>query len=430
MSLLIRERELGEDPEHERGKPPIRSTVRVFRPELVLLGVASLGTALLHAAFTPGHWAETWSHGLFFAVVAWLQLALAVAIVAHPSRRVFALATLNILVIATWLISRTVGAPFGPNAGVAEDIGTPDLIATALEAVIVAGSAGLLWRSRGGHSLRVVRGSRWLASGAAVACVVVAAVSTAALTPRYAGEHTHGTVSTTGLAADGHNHGTGAVAAVPVLTGNTPCEKSGPPASEGSLQDAEGHNHRGPVEQITIDRPTAVALQAQQALAREVAAKYPTVADGEAAGYRQSTTYVPCIGAHYTNAGLVVQAFDPSTPSELLFDGTKPDSKLVGLSYLVYHPGGAPDGFAGPNDHWHQHNGNGGLCFSTANGQAIGAEDVTREQCTARGGVKRELTDIWMMHDWIVPGWECSWGVFAPECPELGGTVGADAWTS
>ena len=44
--------------------------------------------------------------------------------------------------------------------------------------------------------------------------------------------------------------------------------------------------------------------------------------------------------------------------------------------------------------------------------------------------MKRVLSDIWMMHDWIVPGWECSWGVFAPECPELGGKVGADAWTT
>jgi hypothetical protein len=35
-----------------------------------------------------------------------------------------------------------------------------------------------------------------------------------------------------------------------------------------------------------------------------------------------------------------------------------------------------------------------------------------------------------MMHDWIVPGWECSWGVFAGECPELGGNTGKDAWTS
>ncbi|MEY2432597.1 MAG: hypothetical protein QOC92_2322 [Acidimicrobiaceae bacterium] len=431
MSLLVRDPELGGEPFYGDGEPSAQTPVAVLRPMLVLLGAAALGTAVLHAAFTPAHWAETWSHGLFFAVVAWLQVALAVAIVAHPSRRVFALGTLNIVVIATWVISRTAGAPFGPSAGVAEDIGVPDLLATALEAILVVGCVVLLWRSRGGRALRAVQGSRWLLATAVIGSVVVAAASTAALTPRYAGAHTHGgTVSTTGgVAADGHTHDGTGTAAVPVLTGNTPCEKTGPPASQGSLQDAEGHNHRGPVEQITIDRPTAVALQEQQALARGVALQYPTVAAAQAGGYHASTTYVPCIGAHYTNIGLV-GAFDPAKPSELLFDGTKPDSKIVGLSYLVYHAGGAPAGFAGPNDHWHQHNASGGLCFSRTNGQAIGAEDVTQQECAAIGGIKRELPDIWMMHDWVVPGWECSWGVFAPECPELGGTVGADAWTT
>lgn len=435
MSLLVRDPELGEEPSPESDEPPVRSSALVLRPELVLLGAASLGAALLHAAFASGHWAEEWSHGLFFATVAWFQLALAVAIIARPSRRVFALATLNIVVIATWVMSRTVGVPIGENSGVAEDVALPDSVATALEGIIVLGSALLLWRSRAGRGFRVITGSRWLVSGAAAMCVVVAAISTAALAPRYASGHPHGeTVSTTGVAADGHDHSGAAAAptgtaAVPVLTGNTPCEKSGPPASQGSLMDAEGHNHRGPVEQITIDRPTTELLQQQQAIARTVAEKYPTVADAEAGGYHASTTYVPCIGTHYTNIGLV-GGFDPAKPSELLFDGTKPESNIVGLSYLVYHPGGAPDGFAGPNDHWHQHNANGGLCFSKTNGQAIGNEETTPTECEARGGVKRKLDDIWMMHDWIVPGWECSWGVFAPECPELGGKVGADAWTT
>jgi len=40
------------------------------------------------------------------------------------------------------------------------------------------------------------------------------------------------------------------------------------------------------------------------------------------------------------------------------------------------------------------------------------------------GGTKDPLTDIWMLHDWVVPGFECSWGLFAGECPELGGGLG------
>jgi hypothetical protein len=148
------------------------------------------------------------------------------------------------------------------------------------------------------------------------------------------------------------------------------------------------------------------------------------VKDAEAAGYMQSTPYVPCIGAHFTNVALT-STFDPSRPSELLYAGTSPDSKIVGLSFLVYHPGGPPPGFAGPNDRWHQHNANGGLCFKGT--EVIGSEATTRAQCAAMGGRKRLLTDIWMVHAWVAPDITCSWGVFSGECPNLGGTLGGTA---
>jgi hypothetical protein len=263
-------------------------------------------------------------------------------------------------------------------------------------------------------------------SSAALGTVIVAIASTIALTPRFASEHHHGTVAT-----DGHDHSAagdaGATGVAAWAEGTSPCELTGPPASEGQVGAGEGHNHRGPVAQVPIDRPTSLMLEQQQTLARSAAARYPTVADAEAAGYSMSTVYVPCIGAHYTNTALAIQ-FDPAAPSELLYDGTRPDSKLVGLSYLVWHPGGAPEGFAGPNDHWHQHNLNGGLCLK--GGVVVGAESSTPEECAAAGGAKTPLPDIWMLHDWVVPGWDCSWGVFAGECPELGGRLGADAWTS
>lgn len=211
------------------------------------------------------------------------------------------------------------------------------------------------------------------------------------------------------------------------LTGDSPCEKSGPPASVGQVaKDSEGHDHRGPLHQYPVTQAERETLQQQQTLARTVAVKYPTVASAEAAGYRKSTPYVPCIGAHYTNVRLVGK-FDPSAPSELLFDGTNPDSKIVGLSFLLFHPGGPPEGFAGPNDMWHQHNQNGGLCMN-AQGVVVGNEATSKADCEARGGKKAALQDIWMVHDWIVPGWECGWGVFAGECPELGGRVGGTAF--
>jgi hypothetical protein len=179
------------------------------------------------------------------------------------------------------------------------------------------------------------------------------------------------------------------------------------------------------VQQLPLTHAERVELEMQMQQARAVVDRYPTTASALAAGYQKSTPYVPCIGAHYTNVGLA-GGFDPSAPSELLYDGTAPNSKIVGLSYLVYHHGGPPPGFAGPNDHWHQHNANGGLCLQ--GGLVVGGEEVTPQQCQDRGGHKVLLIDIWMMHAWVVPGFECSWGVFSGECPELGGRLGGTAW--
>jgi hypothetical protein len=255
--------------------------------------------------------------------------------------------------------------------------------------------------------------------------------------------HAHGDETTTDGAtaageiatdASGHDHGD----VIPgTANGNSPCEEASPaPASPGQVgsgeaggsgASGEGHGDRGMVVQQALTREERLTLEQQMIAAREVIAKYPTVKEAEAGGYHMSTPYVPCIGAHYTNIALVPK-FDPAAPSELLYDGTTPDARIVGLSYLVYHPGGPPEGFAGANDHWHQHNANGGLCFK--GGTVVGGEAMSREDCTAIGGQKRELTDIWMAHAWVVPGFECSWGVFSGECPELGGRVGGTAWES
>ncbi len=226
-------------------------------------------------------------------------------------------------------------------------------------------------------------------------------------------------------------------------TGQSPCELAAPtPASPGQVGAgsagsnadatrtevlASEHGERGMVQQKILTKSQRLELEAQMKAARDVANRYPTVKDAVAAGYVKSTPFVPCIGAHYTN---VVKAarFDPAEPSELLYAGTQPDSKIVGLSYLVFHPDGAPPGFAGPNDYWHQHNANGGLCLRGA--LVVGDESTSNEECAQRGGRKALLTDVWMLHAWIVPGFECTWGTFSGECPELGGRLCGTAWDS
>ena len=338
------------------------------------------------------------------------------------------------------------------------------LCLVAVGLVITLGSSQLVALYERGHETTVWRRlAQYLAPGAAIALIAgcAAAAGNSGLADGAGAAPAKATVSpATALAsasasATTHTHvhatGTGATATAThshgdviagTATGNSPCEKASPTplspgqigsGAAGSSGDAaaviqeEEHGARGMVVQVPLTQPERVTLAQQMALARTVVAKYPTVKDAEAAGYAMSTVYVPCIGAHYTNTGLA-GSFNPAAPSELLYDGTSPDAKIVGLSYLVYHPGGAPDGFAGPNDHWHQHNANGGLCLR--GGLVVGAESTTQQQCEALGGHKTLLTDIWMLHAWVVPGFECTWGAFSGECPELGGKLGATAWTS
>ena len=77
-------------------------------------------------------------------------------------------------------------------------------------------------------------------------------------------------------------------------------------------------------------------------------------------------------------------------------------------------------------DVFHQHNANGGLCLR--GGEVVGGEEISRAECAQRGGHKTLLIDIWMLHAWVVPGFECTWGVFSGECPELGGRIGGTAY--
>ena len=403
------------------------------------LAALSVAAAAIHFGFAPAHLDEDWAHGGFFLVLGWFQLAWAALIVARPRRSVLALGVaVNLAVIVVWAVSRTSGLPFGPTADIKEDIGTPDVLATLFEGLIVVTSAALLARPQ--LADRPMRAPRVAFGAAAVIALLAATGASAAITPRYAGSHGHGTEAHDEMAghdmagddtAGGHTEAHATTAAV-AFDGDSPCELANPRRSakeakeaEKKENDDEGHDHRGPTRQKAIDQATFEKLSAEQDLAREVVKKYPTVADATAAGYKLSTVYIPCIGAHYTNTSLVAE-FNPSTPSELLYDGTDPASKIVGLSYLLYHPGGAPEGFSGPNDVWHGHSFNGGLCMKE--GVVIGGERTSPEECEKRGGKKAALKDIWMVHDWVVPGWECSWGVFAAECPELGGAVGAGPW--
>ena len=80
--------------------------------------------------------------------------------------------------------------------------------------------------------------------------------------------------------------------------------------------------------------------------------------------------------------------------------------------------GDVPEGFAGPNDHWHRHQ---NVCVTFGAGQIQvpfpADSDVTPAMCSGAGG-RLIVTTTWMVHAWVVPGWESPEGVFSHAEPE------------
>jgi len=330
--------------------------------------------------------------------------------------------------VLVWLVSRLTGLPLGDDAWTPEPVGAPDLIATGLELLAVIGAYGLLSERWAARSVS----RAWAVGGAVVAGALLVGLTTASVAPALAGSHSHGAAGHSD-AAGGHSHGASGgsaggggadhphaatAAGIETASGQSPCELAGA-NPEGDGTGAGGHGHHGPSAQQAIADPAVrVALADQLSVARTSALSFPTAADAQAAGYRKVTSYLPCIAAHYMKYPLVDGTFDASAPEMLLYDGNGPDARIVGLSYYVISTAGAPEGFAGPNDPWHQHI---GLC--TRNGLVVGGSNLTEEECAARGGRKADGSNAWMVHAWVVPGWESAWGTFSAEHPELGVSV-------
>lgn len=127
-----------------------------------------------------------------------------------------------------------------------------------------------------------------------------------------------------------------------------------------------------------------------------------------------ATPYVPLVGAHYLRLDLLGAGFDVHRPAILLFDGTAPSALVVGVSYYVSGPA-APDGFVGPNDHWHRHL---SLCVDDRL-VVVGGDRISRAQCQRLGGQTLDGADGWMLHAWVVPGWDSPQGVFSAENSDL-----------
>jgi hypothetical protein len=175
---------------------------------------------------------------------------------------------------------------------------------------------------------------------------------------------------------------------------------------------------------LTRDQQTQLAFQL--VVARAAALQYPTVADAKKAGMILAGGFAPGSGAHYLairnsltdiNADGTVNA---AHPSSYIYDGTNPDSRIIGLMYTAIDTPTPPQGVAGLNDHWHRHS---NVCVVYGGAQGISVpypadRDVTQAQCSAVHGMFMKQT-VWMVHAWVVPGWESPQGVFSHDNPDV-----------
>jgi hypothetical protein len=314
-----------------------------------------------------------------------------------------------------WVLTRTVGIAIGGD-GTPEAWGRTDVLCAVLEGFAILGAVALLSPRLARRPLSAGVGF----GGVAFIGIVVAAIVTLIFSPAWA-------KSGNGISADGHNHGGsievsagGSTAAAPAATlGHThthgATSLNGEAVKGVKAQDIAAESQ----PDQPLDAATRATLRAQLLQARDIALRYPTVADATAAGYHVAGAFAPGSGAHYIGGPLTMLGpFHADQPQTLIYAGTSPTSEITGLMY--YGMGEtAPEGFAGPNDHWHRHSdvcikgGGGGLDIPFP-----ADAEVTAAQCTGVGGTLMKITG-WMVHAWVVPTWESPLGVFSHDNPNV-----------
>lgn len=105
-----------------------------------LAAASAAGAALVHFAVSPEHFGEWWGFGLFFVFCGEVQLGWALLLGRRHGRRMLAVGIAGSLsLVAVWAVSRVTGLPFGPEPGVPEVVGVPDVVSVVLE-LVTAGS--------------------------------------------------------------------------------------------------------------------------------------------------------------------------------------------------------------------------------------------------------------------------------------------------
>lgn len=124
----------------ERASALVRSAAAAS----AVVGVIHIGAMQTHA----GRWSGEFT---FFGAVGAFQILWAVLVMRRPSVALWRSgALINAAVAVIWALSRTSGLPLGPHSGHPEAVGTPDLLATIFEIVVIGATLALARSAREG----------------------------------------------------------------------------------------------------------------------------------------------------------------------------------------------------------------------------------------------------------------------------------------
>jgi hypothetical protein len=362
------------------------------RPLSVLLSVTAGSSAVLWFAMASGH-----LHGARATVgilAALAEVAFALGVLARPSRALFVMAALaNVAAGALWLGAE---GPHGVSAATAG-------VGVALSGLAVVVSIVL--------AVRPGLGTTWSSETVVIGSVVPVGVCALALVGLFATTSVSTPPRPTGAAAGGS-------AAAAALSGSMTV----PGENSKTFQSIVAGNatEQSELKKFVPLAPAQQALLTQQlAEAYQAAERFPTVAAAKAAHMILAGGMAPGVGAHYqeinadTFKGINPDGtVNPLFPASWIYASTADKAPVVGIMYESFGQN-APQGFVGPNDHWHRHS---NVCVQFGGGK-IGVpfaadQDVTPQECADVHGQFMNKT-VWMVHAWVVPGWESPQGVFS-----------------
>jgi hypothetical protein len=373
----------------ESGHP---ETTGFGRPGPVFLGVVLGSSAILSFVVAAPHF-NGWRIGAVGLVLAaWAQIAIGIAALLRPSRTLFrGLAVLNIATGALWA-----GVLAGHHSsGFAGGLGV------ALSGVAFATALTLVRRP--------TIGAAWTSSAFVMSSLIPLAVVILTMTA----------LSFPATAASPPSR----TPTTPPTTPNPFFNSLRVPGQSTArfLQIASGNDtEKAELKPwVPLDPATQQVLSQQLSEAQQAAMRYPTVADAKKAGMILAGGMAPGVGAHYQLLSAAALngvnpdgSINPAHPGSWIYDCLADNCPVVGVMYESFNVT-APSGFAGPNDHWHQHS---NLCITYTHGM-IGVPfapdtSVTPAQCATAHGQFLKKT-LWMVHAWVVPGWESPLGVFS-----------------